>query len=71
VCGALADQEWFKLVPKQILHDERTPTVITAELLESFREQTPVTFDGREAYNTALNYGEKVVTKKIFAQAAP
>ena len=71
VCGALADQDWFNLVPKQITSGDRTPRVITAAILENFREQVPADFDERQQHNTAVKYGEKFVTKKIFVDTAP
>ena len=71
VCGALADQDWFNLVPKYISNGERTPQVITAAALENFKEKLPVHFEERQQHDAAVKFGEKVVAKKIFVQAAP
>jgi hypothetical protein len=71
VCGALADQDWFNLVPKQITGGDRTPRLITAAMLENFRQQVPSSFDERQTHDVAVKYGEKVVAKRIFVDTAP
>jgi Domain of unknown function (DUF4145) len=72
VCGALADQQWFKLAPRQLSDGRRTPTVITADVLEGFRDEAPPTdHEKRLERNRLLEYGEKVVRGTIFIDTAP
>ncbi len=66
ICGALADQTWLKLVPKEISDGDRTPQLITAEVLKRFQDETPLNIDDLEEQKKVYDYGKRVVSKEIF-----
>jgi hypothetical protein len=71
VCGALADQTWTKLAPKEISDGDRTPQLITAEILKRFHDETPLDLDSLEERKPLLDYGKKVLSKQIFLDNVP